>query len=119
MIQNPVQYLELKLTRLAFYQFLYLMPALQALFQPHHWFSAVLLVGLMPGLWRSARRAQRRGRLDLKEMSLFSLTTAWLALVVACVSSLLGWISLPCWALVALEQAHRREGRRSMVYLIS
>ncbi|MBT9587374.1 hypothetical protein IV102_28795 [bacterium] len=116
MTKNPIQPVEVKLNRLSFYLYLYLLPALVCLAQPHQWLGAVLLVGLTPGLWRSLRRANRRGRLDLRECALFSLTTACLSVVVACVSSLLGWVCLPCWALVALEQAHRRQGRRRWAY---
>jgi hypothetical protein len=116
MINNPVQPVELKLTRLFFYLNLYMLPALLSMAQPHHWLGPVLLVGLTPGLWRSLRRANRRGRLEVRETLLYSLTSACLSVVVACVSSLLGWVCLPCWALVALEQAHRREGRRRWVY---
>ena len=112
MLPNSLQLIELKMTRLGFYLGLYLVPALLCLVQPHHWLQAVLTVGLIPGLWRSMRRANRRGRLDGSELVLFSLTTALVSVVVAGVSSVLGWISLVCWTLVALEQAQRREGLR-------
>lgn len=112
----PLQLIEMKMTRLGFYLGLYLVPALLCLVQPGHWLAAVATVGVIPGLWRSLRRAQRRARLDLSEMVLFSLTTALVAVVVAGVSSVLGWVSLPCWTLVAFEQAHRRERRRRFAY---
>ena len=138
MLQNSLQPIELKMligspskhgtaravhgdskslhSRLGFYLGLYLVPALLCLVQPHHWLQAVLTVGVIPGLWRSMRRANRRGRLDLSELVLFSLTTALVSVVVACVSSVLGWISLLCWTLVALEQSHRRQRRRGLAY---
>ncbi len=109
---NPVQY-----TRLAFYLYLYIVPATVALAQPHHWLRAVALAGLGPGLWRSLRRASRRGHWDAREAMFLGLTTAALSLVVASVSSLLGWVSFPCWALVALDQTHRREGRRRLAVI--
>lgn len=113
MLPNTLQLVELKMTRLGFYLGIYLVPALLCLVQPGHWLAAVATVGLIPGLWRSLRRAQRRARLDLSEIVLFGLTTGLVAVVVASVSSVLGWVSLPCWTLVAFEQAHRRERRRS------
>lgn len=112
MLANTLQPIELKMTRLGFYLGIYLVPALLCLVQPGQWLAAVATVGVIPGLWRSLRRAQRRARLELSELVLFSLTTALVAVVVAVVSSVLGWVSLPCWALVAFEQAHRRERRR-------
>ncbi|MBS2037687.1 hypothetical protein JST97_22070 [bacterium] len=115
MFSNSVQLIEIKMTRLGFYLGIYLVPALLSLVQ-QHWLPAVLTVGMIPGLWRSLRRANRRGRLDLSEMMLFALTTSLVAVVVASVTSLLGWVSLLCWSLVALEQAHRRERRRGLAY---
>lgn len=109
MLPNSLQLIELKMTRLGFYLAIYLVPALLCLVQPGHWAAAVATLGLIPGLWRSLRRAQRRARLDLVEIVWFSLTTSLLGIVVASVSSVLGWVSLPCWVLVAFEQAHRRE----------
>lgn len=116
MLTNSLQLVELKMTRLGFYLGIYLVPALLCLVQPGHWLAAVATLGVIPGLWRSLRRAQRRARLDLSEMVLFSLTTSLVGVVVAAVSSVLGWISLPCWTLVAFEQAHRRERRRRFAY---
>jgi DNA-binding transcriptional LysR family regulator len=107
------QHTELKLIRLSFYLWLYLVPALVTLSQPGAWLAAVLILGLTPGLWRASRRALRRNRWNLAEIALYALTTTALATVVGAVSSVLGWVSLPCWTLVALEQAHRRERRRS------
>ncbi|MBN9415459.1 hypothetical protein ABS71_11520 [bacterium SCN 62-11] len=115
MLPNSLQLIELKMTRLGFYLAIYLVPALLCLVQPGHWVAAVATLGLIPGLWRSLRRAQRRARLDLVETLLFSLTTAVVGVVVASVSSVLGWVSLPCWTLVAFEQAHRRERRRFLL----
>lgn len=115
MFTNSVQLMEIKLTRLGFYLGIYLVPALLSLVQ-QHWLPAVLTVGLIPGLWRSLRRGNRRGRIDLSEMLLFALTTSLVAVVVAGVSTLLGWVSLLCWTLVAFEQAHRRERRRGFAY---
>ena len=87
MLPNTLQLIELKMTRLGFYLGLYLVPALLCLVQPGHWLAAVATVGFIPGLWRSLRRAQRRARLDVSEILLFSLTTALVAVVVAAVSS--------------------------------
>lgn len=115
MFTNSVQLMEIKLTRLGFYLGIYLVPALLGLVQ-QHWLPAVLTVGLIPGMWRSLRRGNRRGRIDFSEMLLFSLTTSLVAVVVAGVSTLLGWVSLLCWTLVAFEQAHRRERRRRFAY---
>lgn len=106
------QTLEIKLLRLSFYLWLYLVPALVAATQPHHWLGAVLVLGLTPGLWRAVRRAVRRHSFRAGEAGLYALTTGALALIVAAVTSVLGWVSLPCWVLVAFEQAHRRERRR-------
>jgi hypothetical protein len=115
MFTNSIQLMEIKLTRLGFYLGVYLVPALLSLVQ-QHWLPAVLTIGMIPGIWRSLRRGNRRGRLDLSEMLLFGLTTALVAVVVAGVSTLLGWVSLLCWTLVAFEQAHRRERRRRFAY---
>ena len=93
------------------------MPATVALVQPHYWLKSVVLAGLGLGLWRSLRRAVRRGRWDVRETLVFSLTTAGLSTVVACVSGLLGWVSLLCWTLVALDQAQPHEGRRRLAVI--
>lgn len=110
--------IQIKITRLGFYLGLYVLPALLALslVQPQAWLKAVLLTGLIPGLWRSLRRASRKGRVEPLEILTFSLTTAALSLIVAGTSTLLGWMCLPCWALVAVEQAYRRESKRGLAY---
>lgn len=100
-----------KLYRLSFYLWLYLLPALVALSQPHKLLLVAFLWGLGPGLWRSLRRAHRRGTWDPTEGLLFALTTATMAVVVAGVTCLLQYAALPLLALVALEQAHRPNRR--------
>lgn len=94
-----------KLVRLAFYLSLYLVPALLACLAPQGWLTQAAWFGLFPGLWRSLRR----GQFDPQRCLLFSATTGVVSLLVAGVSHTLGWISIPFWVLVALEQAHRRQ----------
>lgn len=108
-----------KLARLAFYLWMYCLPAMVALSQPGHWVGAVLTVGLAPGMWRAVQRSLRRGRVETLDLLMFSSTSAVVSLIVAGVSSVLGWLSLPCWVLVGFEQAHRRERQRNQRWLAS
>ncbi len=105
-----------KLNRLSFYLWLYLLPALVAISQPEHWLGAVIVMGLAPGLWRSFRRALRRGRWDASEGFLFSTTSACMSVIIAGVTCVLSWLALPCLVLVALEQAHRPQRRGRLAY---
>jgi hypothetical protein len=97
-----------KLRRLTFYLALYWLPALIGLLHPNP-FQALLSLGLLPGFWRSARKS-----LPVPgEILLFPVTTAVLWLVIGLTSQLLGPACLPLWALLALDQAHRRRDRRA------
>lgn len=89
---------------------LYLLPAIMAVLHPPGWLVASWLTGQILGLWR----ARQRG-CDLAQSGLVGLATALITLVVAAVSRLLGWVCLPCWLLLAWEQACRRRRRRRTI----
>lgn len=102
-----IQSTEAALIRLAFFLFVYLAPAVLALVDPHEWMALGLAVGLAPGVWRAGRRLLRQRRLS-PDLLLYPILTCLMGMVVAGVSLTLGWVSIPCWCLVAFEQAGRR-----------
>jgi hypothetical protein len=87
-------------TRLRFSLCVYLLPALLAVLQPQNWWLTACLLGAGAGGWRAWRR-----RLRWECSAVHGVLAALLASLVGAVSSLLGWICLPCWMLVAVDQS--------------